>query len=245
MLYDKNSTCAGLNFTDFAEHGTFRLDPHIGVCYDAVVSLAHAFHHLLYNQSKTLADIKVNKGNDLMGAFIDNVDFIGISGRVDFSEGEKVDGKVTAENFGLGDRYKGLSYDPINYNKFADEFQNWVDVGRWDSEGDWQLCDEHLESETVGHVLPCDYQIIYNTANGLRPSDRPPAIVLEMSVGLQGFFVAIAVLGFLAISAILLYLFYHRSTSLVKASQVQHTRHTTAVLIYQVLYTHFIVLMYS
>jgi len=192
-----------------------------------VHSIANALHYLLYNNSKnsthsyTLQEVTADSGNLLMKALFSNVRFYGVTNLIEISEGQLINGKGTADEFGRGDRYTGLFYDPINYNAHADEHQNWVDIGHWGSEGDWQLCDEHLLSELVGRLEECPYKVVYNTLDGLRPKDRPPAKILEMNEGMRGLFIALAAIGAIIVVALAAYLAINRSSNLVKASQVR------------------------
>jgi hypothetical protein len=155
-----------------------------------------------------------------MKALVGNVNFFGVTDLVSFSEGQLIQGRVTAEKFGFGDRDSGLTYRPINYNAAADEFQNWVDVGRWDTEGDWQLCDEYLTDELVGPLEACAYPVVYSTLDGKRPKDRPPVKTLTMNIGLRYLFIVLAALGLLFCTLLISYFVYHRESNLVKASQV-------------------------
>lgn len=88
-------------------------------------------------------------------------------------------------------------------------------------EGNWQFCDENMQAELFGPREPCPYSVVYNSPDGKRVKDRPSSITLDMHVGLQGLFIALAALGLLLAIAITLYLAYHHQSNLVKASQVQ------------------------
>jgi len=107
------------------------------------VSVAQGLHFLLYsNASKTIKssytfpEVENDAGNLLVRALINNVTFLGVSGNVSFGAGELIHGRASADLFGRGDRYSGLTYRPVSYNSKAIEFQNWPDVGRWDTEGE-------------------------------------------------------------------------------------------------------------
>lgn len=210
----------------------------MATCYDSVAAVAKAVHYLLYNTSKngnssySLEEVKADDGNLLMKTLISNVNFFGVTDTISFSKGQLIHGHLTAGLFGYGDRYSGLTFRPINYNAAANEFQNWVDVGRWDTEGDWQLCDEYMDAELVGPLEPCPYPVVYNTADGKRPSDRPPVITLSMNIGLRYLFILLSAIGLLCCILIISYFVYHRASNLMKASQVKYFPSRTIQMIY-------------
>jgi hypothetical protein len=160
-----------------------------------------------------------DRAEKLMDAFITSVSFMGVTNLVSFNEGLKVNGRVTSLKMGYGDRDSGYTYVPVNYNAAADNVQNWAPVGHWDVEGDWQLCDEYLMESLRGPLQKCSHTVIYNTADGKRPSDRPVPILNVMPVGLSGLFFAFGALSILTTVAIGGYLVFHRNSNLVKASQ--------------------------
>jgi hypothetical protein len=204
------------------------IDEDIGTCYDSVTAIAKALHYLLYdntskdgNSSYSLVEIEKEHGL-LMEALIGHVNFAGVTDIISFSEGQLFHGYRTANLFGRGDRYSGLTYRPTNYNATADDYENWVDIGRWSTEGEWQLCDDHLIEELVGPLEPCPFTAVYNTVDGKRPSDRPPVKILTMIIGLRYLFIVLSVFGFLLCISLLSYLWYNRTSNLIKASQVSY-----------------------
>ena len=236
-MYSDNSNCAGLNFSSF--HGLISsaintniepigVDEDIGTCYDSVTAIAKALHVLLYNNTSkngnstySLDEIKAEHGH-LMEGLLRHVNFPGVTDIVSFSEGQLFHGQRTSNLFGRGDRYSGLTYRPTNYDATADDYENWVDVGRWNTEGEWQMCDDHLMDELVGLLEDCPFSVIYNTVDGKRPPDRPPVQTLTMNIGLRYLFIVLSVFGLLFCISLLSYVWYHRTSNLIKASQVPY-----------------------
>ena len=209
--------CGGLDFTEYAS-GAKTMDDYTGYVFDAVWALAFALHDILITQGISKSNFDANSGELLMRSFMD-VHFVGATDEVSFSQGLRVHGKVTSQKLNYGDRETGFTYLPVNYNPAADEIGNWAPVGRWDAKGDWQLCDEYLTSSSYGPLVPCSYKVVYNTADGKRPRDRHPDVILRMPEALNGLFIALGSLFILMLLAASVYFYIHRDTQLIKSSQ--------------------------
>lgn len=203
--------CAGLDFSQFPTNGT-TLDENVGNAYDAVYAIAHAMDYLITEKSLGVTGITSDL---LMDASINHTKFDGLTNAVSFSNCQLVEGGCSEEMFGRGDRESGLRYDFYNYNHEV----GWIDVGRWDEDGNFQLCDERLLIDRIGPDEPCTHSVIYHTKDKLRPRDRYPDIILEISPALRGLFVAIGALGMLLVTGISLFLLAHRNHKIIKAAQ--------------------------
>ena len=78
--------------------------------YDAIYAIARALHHLIYVQRATVS------GDALMSALLDQVDFVGATGRVNFYHDPS---DSTRQN--MGDRRIGTTYSVVNYQLSGEE----------------------------------------------------------------------------------------------------------------------------
>lgn len=213
-MFLKNGHCAGLDMSTFAQDGS-GLDPYVGNVYDAVIALAFALNNILVIDGVSMSDFKAKDGELLMEELTNHVSFMGATDLVTFSPGLKVKGQVSSAKIGYGDRDSGFTYRPVNHNRD----NSWSEVGRWDVEGHWQLCDEHLMAELDGELEPCAHQVVYNTVDGKRGRDRNPDVIERVPTGLVYFFVAMGALALVLLLLLSLYFFRHRESGLVKSSQ--------------------------
>lgn len=213
-MFSQNGQCAGLDMSTFARDGS-DLDPYVGNVYDAVIALAFALNNILVTKGVSMSDFKANDGKLLMEELTYGVSFMGATDLVTFSPGLKVNGQVSSAKIGYGDRDSGFTYRPVNHNRD----NSWSEVGRWDVEGHWQLCDEHLMAELDGELEPCAHQVVYNTVDGKRGRDRNPDVIERMPTGLVYFFVAMGALALVLLLLLSLYFFRHRESGIVKSSQ--------------------------
>ena len=221
VMFLKNGQCAGLEMATLTANRKV-LAPYVGNVYDAVIALAFALDNILVGQGVSMADFGTSRAPDgplLMKAFTGSVTFTGATDDVSFSEGLKIRGKRSPAKIGYGDRDTGFTFTPVNYIA-ADVADNyWAEVGRWDVHGDWQLCDERLMAELSGPLVPCEYQVVYNTADGKRGKDRHPDIIERVPIGLNFFFIALGVVGLVLLLLLSLFFIYHRNAGIVKSSQ--------------------------
>lgn len=194
--------CAGFNFSTFQIDGS-NMDNYAAFSYDATYALALAMHEVINNQK-----LPVSNGDALYAALINNVSFIGATGLVTFAKAKTTDSTKMFQ----GDRQTGVSYQILNFQPnvyLADNKRNlgFVGVGVWTPENKMKI-----DSAST---------IVYNTANGLPATDRPPLIVLtiisEYKNALKGLGIALfALMGFLSI------IFgYFRKTKILRSIQLK------------------------
>ena len=123
--------------------------------------------------------------------------------------------------YGQGDRYTGLVYDIMQFNLAAyrnNSNSGFVKVGHWARNGLsplYQLCNG--SSTTYGPSEPCEYSVVFNTADNAPPPDHPPAIYVEVTNAdeLIAFGSVLAVLLMILAVVVVLY----RSESVLKMAQ--------------------------
>jgi hypothetical protein len=173
LVNAENGQCAGLNFTAFAANGS-DLSAFAAYTYDAVYVVARAMHSLLYERTDVSFNLSAPIDGDLLRqAILNNVSFEGATGTVDIYEG------MTAfDDYAAGDREQGHHYKLVNFNKELYRSTNGSDssfayVGYWSVEEGTTLCSTTEVLSVAGETLEC-FNITYNTADGLPPSDLPP-----------------------------------------------------------------------
>jgi hypothetical protein len=194
--------CAGFNFSLFKQDGS-NVDQYIAYSYDATYALALAMHDVLYKQN--LPSIK---GAALYAALIANVSFIGTTGLVTFARPESTDNTKLYQ----GDRQTGVSYQILNfqpdvYASSSLRTLGFVPVGLWTPENKIQYTNSK--------------PIIYNTANGEPPSDKPPLIVLKMPQGYRNVLVALGIVLFIIMGFLSFILVYYSKTKILRSIQLK------------------------
>jgi hypothetical protein len=159
-------------------------------------------HDVLYKQN--LPSIK---GAALYAALIANVSFIGTTGLVTFAEPETTDNTKLY----LGDRKTGVSYQILDFQPDVYASSSLctlglVPVGLWTPENKIQCTNSK--------------PIIYNTANGETPSDKPPLIVLKMNQVYRNVLVALGTVLFIVMGFLSFILLYYRKTKILKSIQL-------------------------
>ena len=130
--------------------------------------------------------------------------------------------------FARGDREVGNVFRIRNFNSAAFQASNYtngfVDVGIYTVEtaargGIFQLCGDP-NAPLVGVPGPCPYNVIYNTLDNLRPTERPPIIVSNDASPDQRMIVTVLASFALAVTLIMGFLiFRNQNHGLVKVLQ--------------------------
>lgn len=217
-------SCAGLN-TDYSNFEDFVVDDyietnqtlsrHVGNVYDGVYALAHAYHSILYGENKS--HLNNITGDALMNELVNHTYFAGVTGDISFIDYLEVDGGASLEIFGRGDRKSGQV--AILYNYDSSMSDKWFSVGRWESDGGFQICDETMLDDYVGVLEDCEYNVVYNTPSNSRPNDRYPDIVLHVPLGVKVVLLILAITGFIMTAVTAGFVYTNLNSKLIKASQ--------------------------
>lgn len=150
--------CAGLQYGSFSPNGS-DLSPYAIYAYDATLTLLYGFHRVLYEFNyPEITSVSLKK------ALIENVTFVGASGRILFEKGDPF------ERLGFGSRVVGQRFDLMNF-----QFSAFQSVGNF----------EMTSSTALSWFYDKIDSIVYNTDLGDIPPDRPTPITnyLNKSVG--------------------------------------------------------------
>lgn len=217
--------CLGLNYSTFRDDGLDIADAAI-LAYDAMYTLAYA-HHTAYSVNNCNLD---GGPECLTKILLNNISFSGISGLMSFNNKG-----IESLQFGYGDRntglrYRVLNFDPSLYNtsESTDSSGNVASVAAgfrtiaiWTSENGIRACNSSSRRESTSNpsYLSCVSKIVYNTADGNRPSDAISVVEVQISdkykliIFISVSIVTVSVLGYTSM------LIISRKHGLIKISQ--------------------------
>ena len=174
--------------------------------YDSVLVFAHALHELY--EVEGYVDGNSMHGYDDFGDILGyimtyNLTLTGITGDIQFRLGDST-------GYGFGDREVGtrlsvLNFQPSHYCSTTKEGGP-VEIGSWVVSTGYTSCTN-------------DCTIVYSTADNSAPTQRPPPILNVMTVGLQSAIIVLGVVCLLLITLCFLFLYYNRSSRLVRSFQ--------------------------
>ena len=192
--------CSGFNFSMYAEDGS-NVDNYVPYAYDATRAIAKAMHVLLYDQRQPNIT-----GKALYAALINNVSFTGATGSVNFSRALTTDSTRYAEgDRRTGVRYKVMNFDPDVFLADPTGTAGYVAIGEW--------------TNYAGNKITS--KVIYNTVDGLPPSDLPPTIVTHMGSNSRIVLIALASLLLATVCGFSQIIIVFRKSRLLKTIQLK------------------------
>ena len=232
-----HTVCTGLNFSALRRDGmdltsivahTYDATRAIGLAvlnYSASLSCAHptapssAWPYVSASGKGLLCSnfsvpVRI-AGDKLKAHMLQHFRMDGVTGFVSFSSGRE-----NIDSYGAGDRLSGVRYSVLNLQRdgvHANGSFVFRRVGTWMNEDGYASCkgDPTLQSYRTGGC----YDIAWGTPGNVVPSDRAPALRMEMPAAQRQLLAALGALLLCVVSFFLGVCVYYRRKKLLKAAQ--------------------------
>jgi hypothetical protein len=202
--------CLGFeSFSSFSQNGS-GIDPYILFTYDAVHTYAAAYAALVMNNYSSKASTQV-QAQALFNTMVAKNFLSYATENVSFSA------KTNSRD--VGNVFKLLNYQGLAHtNAYSAEALSFVGE-HTDMQG-WLLCGDQVDM----NLMPPMSQAlcvspIYRTADGTRPKDTPPDIVLQSAIEARISLIVLASFGVFVLAVFAVCLFVYRKTKQIKKSQ--------------------------
>jgi hypothetical protein len=214
-IWGSNTTgCIDMKFSEYDESGA-DIAFYAPYAYDATYAIARSLHTYLYTAGYSKID------GDSLGNYVTNVSFQGVTGSVSFRLGDPTTG------YGYGDRLHDFRFRILNFRQLAGldtgaaaaDYSGEVAPGTAPSP---QLVPVGVWWEAGAGFVPCkeNYcEIVFNTADGAAPRDKPFPTVDEMVGGMTGVLWALSILCLLYLLFLTAFMLKYRRTRLLKVAQ--------------------------
>jgi hypothetical protein len=205
--WNNKTICTGLDFSSYNSTGA-DIQPFTAITYDSTIMLAMAIdyairHRMNYKDPATILDIMVM-----------NVSFTGATGPLKLFQGYSEYANNGRGIRDAGTKYKLMNFNPDQYRNGSDHFM--VEVGMFDG-----------DTRTYAACAPVDsvycFQAVYTTETDdsryVAPADTPPLIIFSIPAAFVGLCNALALIIMLLVLIFGLFMFVHRRSKVIKASQ--------------------------